>query len=57
MTRKTIKVDYLARVEGEGGLKVTIEEGVVKNAQLNIFEPPRFFELSCADVTTLKRLI
>ncbi len=44
MTRKTIKVDYLARVEGEGGLKVTIEEGVVKNAQLNIFEPPRFFE-------------
>jgi hypothetical protein len=44
MTRKTIKVDYLARVEGEGGLKVTIEEGVVRNAQLNIFEPPRFFE-------------
>jgi hypothetical protein len=44
MTRKTIKVDYLARVEGESGLKVTIEEGVVKNAQLNIFEPPRFFE-------------
>jgi coenzyme F420-reducing hydrogenase alpha subunit len=44
MTRKTISVDYLARVEGEGGLKVTIRDGVVEKAELNIFEPPRFFE-------------
>jgi len=44
MARKTIKVDYLARVEGEGGLKVTIRDGVVQSAELNIFEPPRFFE-------------
>ncbi len=41
---KTVKVDVLARVEGEGGLKVTIRDGVVRSAELNIFEPPRFFE-------------
>ena len=56
MTRKTIKVDYLARVEGESGLKVTIEEGVVKNAQISL-SPRVFLKLSCADVTTLKRQI
>ena len=44
MARKTIKVDYLARVEGEGALTVTIRDGEVKDAQLRIFEPPRFFE-------------
>jgi sulfhydrogenase subunit alpha len=44
MTRKTIKVDYLARVEGEGALKVVIRDGVVHSAELSIFEPPRFFE-------------
>ena len=41
---KTIKVSQLARVEGEGALKVTIRDGMVKEAELNIFEPPRFFE-------------
>ena len=44
MARKTIKVDYLARVEGEGALSVTIREGRVTSAELKIFEPPRFFE-------------
>ena len=44
MAVKTIKVGQLARVEGEGALKVTIKDGVVKKAELNIFEPPRFFE-------------
>jgi len=44
MARKTIKVDYLARVEGEGALTVVIRDGKVKDAQLRIFEPPRFFE-------------
>jgi len=44
VTRKTIKVDYLARVEGEGALKVVIRDGEVKSAALSIFEPPRFFE-------------
>jgi sulfhydrogenase subunit alpha len=44
MVRKTIKVDYLARVEGEGALKVIVRDGAVRSAELNIFEPPRFFE-------------
>jgi len=44
MARKTIKVDYLARVEGEGALTVVIRNGTVTDAQLRIFEPPRFFE-------------
>ena len=44
MARKTIKVDYLARVEGEGGLKVVVRDGKVETAELSIFEPPRFFE-------------
>ncbi len=44
MTRKTIKVNYLARVEGEGALKVTVRDGAVQSAELKIFEPPRFFE-------------
>src|SRR4029078_6027718 len=42
--RKTIKVDYLARVEGEGALNVVIRDNQVKSAELRIFEPPRFFE-------------
>jgi coenzyme F420-reducing hydrogenase alpha subunit len=44
MAVKTIKVDYLARVEGEGALKVVIRDGAVESAELRIFEPPRFFE-------------
>jgi coenzyme F420-reducing hydrogenase alpha subunit len=41
---KTIKVDTLARVEGEGALTIKISKGAVKDVQLRIFEPPRFFE-------------
>jgi coenzyme F420-reducing hydrogenase alpha subunit len=41
---RTIKVDYLARVEGEGALYVKIRHGAVTEARLKIFEPPRFFE-------------
>ncbi len=43
-TKKTIKVDYLARVEGEGGLTVKLKGDQVIDAKLNIYEPPRFFE-------------
>jgi len=44
MTERTIAVDYLARVEGEGALKVRIQGDRVEDVQLKIFEPPRFFE-------------
>jgi len=41
---RTLKVDILARVEGEGGLYVKIKDGKVADVKLIIFEPPRFFE-------------
>jgi sulfhydrogenase subunit alpha len=44
MARRTIKVDALARVEGEGALHVTVRDGTVHRAELRIYEPPRFFE-------------
>jgi coenzyme F420-reducing hydrogenase alpha subunit len=44
MKSKTIKVDYLARVEGEGKLYVKIKNNKVVDVQFGIFEPPRFFE-------------
>ncbi len=44
MNTQTIKVDYLARVEGEGGLYIRIRNDRVDDVKLKIFEPPRFFE-------------
>jgi coenzyme F420-reducing hydrogenase alpha subunit len=44
MAARTIKVDYLARVEGEGAFKIVVRDGAVESAELSIFEPPRFFE-------------
>lgn len=41
---KIIKVDYLARVEGEGAMYLKIDEGKLSDVKLKIFEPPRFFE-------------
>ena len=41
---KTVKVDYLTRVEGEGGVYVRSEGGELREVKINIFEPPRFFE-------------
>jgi len=42
--RRTIRVNNLARVEGEGALHVTIHDDRVTGVKLRIFEPPRFFE-------------
>ena len=44
MKNKTIKVGYLARVEGEGALYIKIRGGKVADVKLKIFEPPRLFE-------------
>jgi sulfhydrogenase subunit alpha len=41
---KTIRTDYLARVEGEGAMLVKLRDGVVIDVKLRIYEPPRFFE-------------
>jgi sulfhydrogenase subunit alpha len=43
-SKKKINVDYLARVEGEGGLTVRLRGDEVTEVQFKIFEPPRFFE-------------
>jgi sulfhydrogenase subunit alpha len=44
VTERTIAVNYLARVEGEGALRVRIRDRTVEEVELRIFEPPRFFE-------------
>lgn len=51
---RTIKVDYLARVEGEGALYLKIQEGKLEEVQLKIFEPPRFLKDSCEVVILVK---
>ncbi len=44
MTTRTVDTPLVARVEGQGGLHVRIEDGVVSDVRLDIFEPPRYFE-------------
>jgi sulfhydrogenase subunit alpha len=44
MKSRSIKVDYLARVEGEGGISIKIQDKAVTDVKFDIFEPPRFFE-------------
>jgi coenzyme F420-reducing hydrogenase alpha subunit len=41
---RTLRTAVLARVEGEGGLRVRIRDGRVRDVELCIFEPPRLFE-------------
>jgi sulfhydrogenase subunit alpha len=42
--RRTIRTDYLARVEGEGAMYVRLDGDEVVDCKLRIYEPPRFFE-------------
>jgi sulfhydrogenase subunit alpha len=41
---RSIGVGELARVEGEGALRVEVRDGSVRDVRLEIFEPPRYFE-------------
>ena len=41
---RTFEVKALSRVEGEGALYVKLNGDVVEHVELNIYEPPRFFE-------------
>jgi coenzyme F420-reducing hydrogenase alpha subunit len=41
---RTIRTDYLARVEGEGGMYVKLDGRAVSEVKLRLYEPPRFFE-------------
>ncbi len=50
MTRtRHIQVRALTRVEGEGGLSVRLSGETVEDVQLQIYEPPRFFEALLRD--------
>jgi coenzyme F420-reducing hydrogenase alpha subunit len=40
----SIKVDYMARVEGEGALLIRLKGDRVQDVKLKIFEPPRLYE-------------
>lgn len=44
MSQRRIKVDYLARVEGEGALDITISDNKVADIRFSVIEPPRLFE-------------
>lgn len=44
MSNRTIKVEALTRVEGEGGLYVQLDGDEIRDVKLSIYEPPRFFE-------------
>jgi sulfhydrogenase subunit alpha len=41
---QVLRVGTLARVEGEGGMHLVIRDGIVEDVQLQIYEPPRFYE-------------
>lgn len=41
---RIIRVEALARVEGEGALHLEMDGKQVRNVRLEIYEPPRFFE-------------
>lgn len=41
---RTLRVEALARVEGEGAMLVKTRDGKVDQVELQIYEPPRFFE-------------
>ena len=41
---RQLSVSSLARVEGEGGLRLVIDGEQVDEVELQIYEPPRFFE-------------
>jgi coenzyme F420-reducing hydrogenase alpha subunit len=44
VTHRTVDVPVVARVEGEGALHLRIEDDVLTRVELEIYEPPRFFE-------------
>jgi len=43
-TQRTIQVQALARVEGEGAMTIRLKDDVVEDVELRIYEPPRFYE-------------
>ncbi|TWU08799.1 NAD-reducing hydrogenase HoxS subunit beta [Symmachiella macrocystis] len=46
---RSIRIEALTRVEGEGGLHIKLDGGMIEDVQLAIYEPPRFFEAFLRD--------
>lgn len=44
MRTQVVDVDVLARVEGEGGIRIELEDGRPARIEFRVLEPPRFFE-------------
>ena len=44
MTHRQVEVPVIARVEGEGALHITVQDGEILDLRLEIYEPPRYFE-------------
>lgn len=41
---RTIRLDALTRVEGEGGLRIEVRDGQLESVKVDVYEAPRFFE-------------
>jgi len=41
---RTIRLESMTRVEGEGGLRIEIHDGTLRDVKFDVFEAPRFFE-------------
>jgi coenzyme F420-reducing hydrogenase alpha subunit len=44
MTTRTIRVESLARIEGEGSLTIRFKNRKAEQVEFSVFEPPRLFE-------------
>lgn len=41
---RTIRLESMTRVEGEGGVRIEVRDGRLQEVRLDIYEPPRMFE-------------
>jgi coenzyme F420-reducing hydrogenase alpha subunit len=41
---RTIRLESMTRVEGEGGLRIEVRDGHLRDVKVDVFEAPRFFE-------------
>ena len=41
---RTIRLESMTRVEGEGGLRIEVHDGRLRDVKVDVFEAPRFFE-------------
>ncbi|MCL2888880.1 MAG: Ni/Fe hydrogenase subunit alpha [Eggerthellaceae bacterium] len=44
MTRTSLQVNHIARIEGHGNVHMEINDGIVEKVEINVVEPARFFE-------------